>query len=150
MNPTPEQNLWQGVVTQAIRDAFSTSEPYAQRQAWAWFYSNSGDYRSVCIMAGIMPEKLRKALIEKVFFTHLLQKGELKMKDLNIPKTTSLHEESRLAQEFILARKTKALFRALYSQQELDKEIGKLNLQDIINICRQSEIEEQELLNLEG
>ena len=48
---------------------------------------------------------------------------------------------SKLAKEFALARKAKSIFRAIYTQQDINKAIGQLSLQDIINICSQSEEE---------
>lgn len=129
---TPEQNLWKGVITQALRDAFS-NDPLPQRRAWSWFFHHSNDYRWVCSMAGVVPERLRRRLIEKVFLRHLRQKGEQSMET-----PPSLKQ----IQGFQQMRQAHAIFRSLYTQQDLDKAIGKLTLQDILNICKQSKIEE--------
>jgi hypothetical protein len=157
--PTPEQNLWKNVVTQAVRDAFSKDEEH-KRRAWAWFFRRSRDYGLVCEMAGISADSLRQTLIETVFFNHLVQKGGFIMKNLvnKQIKTEQFEHEAfgvelqeigrglqkihkSLTKQFEIARRAKAIFRAIYSQQELDKAIGSLTLQDIINICKQSEYE---------
>jgi hypothetical protein len=46
-----------------------------------------------------------------------------------------------LSERFDIARRAKAIFRAIYSQQELDKAIGSLTLNDILKICEQSDFE---------
>ncbi|MDR3327420.1 MAG: hypothetical protein LBT04_04745 [Prevotellaceae bacterium] len=165
---TPEQKLWRSVITQAISDAFSRDYDNSWR-AWCWFYNNFSEYRWVCSMAGIPSEKLRKNILEKVFFMHLFQKGELKMNKTNesekeVSQSTSQKKQIRsIAREFQLVSEAKALFRAIYSQQELDKQIGRLTLQDIFNmiiptkssilrgppICRQSRSEYKKLSTLE-
>jgi hypothetical protein len=131
---TPEQNLWKSVILQAIHDAFSKNK-FLRWRAWAWFYYGSHDYCKVCDMAGISADRLRQTMIETVLFNNLIQKGDFTMEDLITKKAKTV------TQKFDLARRAKAIFRAIYNQQELDKAIGSLTLQDILNICKQSELE---------
>jgi hypothetical protein len=148
-SPTPEQNLWKSVVTQAVRDAFSPDE-YHQRRAWTWFFRKSRDYFLVCEFAGISADSLRKTMIETVFFNHIIQKGGLIMKNtkkiqfkIELPeKDPKLQNPTKsIVKKFEIARRAKSIFSAIYSQQELDKAIGSLTLQDIIDVCKQSEDE---------
>jgi hypothetical protein len=145
----PEQNLWKSVVLQAIHDAFSKNEFYRWR-AWAWFYNNSVDYQRVCEMADFSPNLLRETMIEAVFYNHLIQKGAFIMKKgtktqvkVEWPDSAPKIRQSRtsLTKQFDIARRAKAILRAIYNQQELHKAIGSLTLQDILNICEQSDFE---------
>jgi hypothetical protein len=133
MRITPEQNLWQSVVTQAVRDAFYGDE-YHRYRALSWFYRDSADYRNVCQMANVQSGRIRSAILETIFFNYFL-KGDFFMNDL------AQQPQKTLPQKFEYARRARSIFRAIYSQQELDKAIGSLTLQDIINICQQSEDE---------
>jgi hypothetical protein len=101
-------------------------------------------------MAGISADQLRQTMIETIFYNNLNQKGEFIMKkgtktQMKIewpdsaPKIRQSHKS--LSKQFDIARQAKAVFRAIYSQQELDKAIGSLTLQDILNICKQTEFE---------
>jgi hypothetical protein len=101
-------------------------------------------------MAGVCADSLRETMIETVFFNYLIQKGGFSMSNLivnpikNTPfkaKRGNQKPPERLAEKFDTARRAKSIFRAIYSQQELDKAIGSLTLRDIINICKQSECE---------
>jgi hypothetical protein len=152
MSTMPEQNLWRSVVTQAVRDAFSKDEYYRWR-AWVWFYNGSSDYCQVCELAGISADRLRQTMIETIFFNYLTLKGGITMQPNKPFKKKILKDKKRkmlasdnkveksLNKQFDTARRAKSIFSAIYSQQELDKAIGNLTLQDIINICKQSEAE---------
>lgn len=128
---TPEQHLWQAVIVQAIRDAVSDNSLQQQR-AWTWFFTN--DYRWVCTMAGLQPDKLRRKLIEQFVIQPITQEGVCTMQK----KPTESQE-----------REAKALLRALYTQQNLTKEIGQLTLQDVLALCQQSRAEEEKITHVE-
>jgi hypothetical protein len=145
----PEQNLWKSVVTQAVRDAFS-NDHYHRWSAWAWFHGDTNDYRWTCQLAGIAADRLRQTMIETVFLNYLIQKGGFIMNKgtknqfkYELPKSKLKIRKSRttLSEKFDIARRAKAIFRAIYSQQELDKAIGSLTLNDILKICEQSDFE---------
>lgn len=132
MTYQPEQALWKAVLTQASRDIFTPTSALEQKKALAWVYTHSQDYQRVCHMAGIQAKAFRMAILEALFFKNLIQKGELKME-----KTKPVYQ-NRLKEDFALIQKAKALFRALYSQQDLEKAIGKLSFQDCLNLCRET------------
>jgi hypothetical protein len=101
-------------------------------------------------MAGVSADLVRKTMIETVFYNNLNQKGVFIMKkgtktQIKIewpdsaPKIRQSHKS--LTKQFDIARRAKAIFRAIYNQQDLDKAIGSLTLQDILNICKQSDFE---------
>jgi hypothetical protein len=150
----PEQNLWKSVVLQAIHDAFSKNK-FLRWRAWAWFYNNSNDYRHVCDMAGISADQLRQKMIETIFYNNLIQKGGFFMNEFAVKTIKTEQVESKLfeierdlkrvhkslTKQFDIARRAKAILHAIYDQQELDKAIGRLTFQDILNICKQSEFE---------
>jgi hypothetical protein len=101
-------------------------------------------------MAGISANLLRQTMIETIFFNHLIQKGGSPMKNvtkvqfnIELPESALNFRKSEISisKKFTIARRAKSIFRAIYNQQELDKAIGSLTLQDIINICEQSEFE---------
>jgi hypothetical protein len=64
---TPEQELWQSVVFQAVvdglspKDTGSAQDRKARREADAWVRAAGPDMREVCGMAGIDPQFLRDA-----------------------------------------------------------------------------------------
>lgn len=129
---TPEQHLWQAVIVQAIHDAVSDNSLHQQR-AWTWFFTS--DYRWVCTMAGIQPDKLRRKLIEQFVIQPIMhQKG-----------VCTMQKNPTESQE----REAKALLRALYTQQNLKKEIGQLTLQDVLALCQQRRTEEKKITHLE-
>jgi hypothetical protein len=68
---------------------------------------------------------------------------------MNKVEINILKDDCKIEQPFERLRQTKAIFRAIYSRHELDKAIGDLTLNDILNICEQSDIEYKKLLNLE-
>jgi hypothetical protein len=149
---TPEQNLLQRVVIRAVQDAFLKNK-YYRWDAWNWFHGSTKDYRLVCQLAGIPADLLRQTMIETVFFNYLIQKGGITMKKGNkiqfkfeLPKSELKVKKAKrsLSEMFDLARQAKSIFRAIYSQQELDKAIGSLTLNDIIKICKQSRYELEE------
>jgi hypothetical protein len=148
----PEQNLCRSIVMRAVRDAFSKNK-YHRWDAWSWFHSNSRDYREICDFAGISPEYLRKTMLETIFLNYLIKKGGFIMNkgtntqlNFELPNTGLKQRKSkaRLAEMFEITRQAKSIFRAIYSQQELDKAIGSLTLNDIIKICKQSRYELEE------
>ncbi|MDR1551813.1 MAG: hypothetical protein LBS14_04015 [Holosporaceae bacterium] len=141
----PEKNLWRSVVAQAVRDAFSKNEFHRWR-AWVWFFHDSRDYCRVCEFAGVDADCLRQTMLETVFFNHLIQKGGITMSDVTkVQSEIELTDPSftkpttSVSKKFTIARRAKAIFSAIYTQQELDKAIGSLTLRDIIDICQQSE-----------
>jgi hypothetical protein len=134
----PEQTLWCSVITRAVHDAFLTDERHWQ-SAWRWFYRNSGNYRFVCTLANVNSEQLRKNLIETIFFTNLINKGEIKMTNSELNNLDFKKGTNNLEKVFETARRAKAIFCAIYSQQELNKAIGSLSLRDIFNICEKAE-----------
>lgn len=66
LNADDVQKLWQSVVIQAVRDALMdrekmTNEDLASRRsAIAWIEGNGDDFHSVCEMAGISPEVVKR------------------------------------------------------------------------------------------
>jgi hypothetical protein len=54
--------MWRAVICQAIRDA-KGGKPAALR----WFRCNSDDFRTVCDLAAISPDKLREKLTREIY-----------------------------------------------------------------------------------
>jgi hypothetical protein len=92
-------------------------------------------------------------MLETIFLNYLIKKGGFIMNKgtntqliFELPNTGLKQRKSkaRLAEMFEITRQAKSIFRAIYSQQELDKAIGSLTLNDIIQICKQSRYELEE------
>ncbi|GHS91909.1 hypothetical protein AGMMS49949_03100 [Alphaproteobacteria bacterium] len=133
MISNPEQDLWKAVIAQAIRDIFTRSSALHRKSALAWFYYNSRDYKQVCQLASVDSRQLRKAILEALFLRPLIKKGKKHRGKLK------KHVAQTKDYEFVVVEKAKALFQALYSQQDLDKAIGKLSFQDCLDLCSRIE-----------
>lgn len=65
---SPEIDLWNQVLEQAIRDALNKSwcNRFEQREAAYWFTTPSKDFNSVCDNAGLNPEYVRRKAVEAI------------------------------------------------------------------------------------
>lgn len=80
---TPERHLWQSVVFLAVSDALPAPKTRLSAEvirfrdaAAAWIEAGGKDYRKVCHLAGIDPEMLRRAFIERRIDPVILRKSE--------------------------------------------------------------------------
>lgn len=63
---TGERQLWCAVINQAVIDYRCTLPKMAleQKQAESWFRNNGKDFRTVCELAGLNPDKIREKVLK--------------------------------------------------------------------------------------
>ena len=70
MNRTPEQRLFLSVIVQAIHDAsykgVDVYYQYYRDQAIAWLTSNSTDFRTVCKLADLDPDRTYQKIAKAI------------------------------------------------------------------------------------
>jgi|TARA_R100001530_G_scaffold130157_1_gene100906 hypothetical protein len=62
----PEQKLFLAILSQAIHDAFKTSDNISRDSARSWLLSNSRDFREICEFAGRDPNYVRQKIQNKI------------------------------------------------------------------------------------
>lgn len=73
---TPELALWRAVIHQAITDAGhqSVDDNHDADRAAAWLRNGRGDFKQVCILAGLDPDYVREKVALRIG-----RKGEYRM-----------------------------------------------------------------------
>lgn len=90
-------------------------------------------FRGFAIWPAFKRKPFGRPFLKPYFLKTLFKKENLTW------KTTQPLYKNRLKEDFALIQKAKALFQALYSQQDLEKAIGNLSFQDCLNLCQQTE-----------
>jgi hypothetical protein len=61
-----EIKMWRAVIRQAMTDALDKARTKHQRaQAFHWFYGGNPDFQTVCDLARVSPNAVRKGFLEK-------------------------------------------------------------------------------------